>query len=252
MQYARLAGIIDDIIRSQPDSGLHPEDHIIKDSQKFLVRLRTGESRPTPTAMIRILGMLLAYDHYPVGLVADLTSAFSEIWYSEKRPDGYAFLLTHDDVVSDPGFAERAGRLLEMGIKITPQNGKIIIEGERMLVKLAEEAINNLQDRTIFLKLADPLAHTFSNSDRDDNGTVATSPATRPTAPEPSSGATLKPTEEGYDLEQPVYAADEINDPTNRQVFAHMKGLMKRLDNAMIGLANSHPEFAATFSDYRR
>jgi hypothetical protein len=64
--------------------------------------------------------------------------------------------------------------------------------------------------------------------------------------------ATLKPTEDGYDLKQPVYADDEINDPTNRQVFGHMQGLIKRLDNAMIGLANSHPEFAATFADYRR
>jgi hypothetical protein len=118
MRYARLAGVIDDIIRSQPDSGLHPDDFILKDSKKFLLRLRTGESRPTPTAVIRILGMLLVYDHYPVGLVADLTSGCSEIWNREKRPDSYDFVLAHDDLVSDPRFVERIDRLLEMGIKI--------------------------------------------------------------------------------------------------------------------------------------
>jgi hypothetical protein len=252
MRYARLAGVIDDIIRSQPDSGLHPDDYISKDTKKFLLRLRTGESRPTPTAAIRILGMLLVYDHYPAGLVADLTSACSEIWYREKRPDSYAFLLTHNDVVSDPRFIERIGRLPEMGVKISSKNGNIIIEGEQKLVELATGAIKFLQDGNFIDNATDHPRDTSFSSDRDDNGTVATSPTTQPTAPEPSSGATLKPTEEGYDLEQPVYADDEMNDPTNRQVFGHMQGLIKRLDNAMIGLANSHPEFAATFDDYRR
>jgi len=170
------------------------------------------------------------------------------------------FLAIRAEVLFGGTAALNWERIVEIGVHIVHRDTDTLeVRGEPNSVALVRDMLALIYDVVLGKRKIDGLAfggtvEVKGQSDALQENVENANPEAVdvPPAPQPLSVVRVRETAQGYDLANPDYSTDEMNDPLNRETFDHLQSLIRDLDGPMAGLLNSHPQLAATFGKYRK